>query len=169
MPTWICPLNSAHKFTGDWSNAWILYLNHFMASHTSQQFALTLLPGPQQPYALYLDISSIFGKPTQIDWIVGTVYWFSKSASPGFHFYLGYFKGIGDRVTFPSKMRCYHGIQGLSGSFQMGKIPSDPISGRPNNRIDLDRALQDILISSYPATQTDDYLNKADITIQGWR
>jgi hypothetical protein len=167
MPTWICPLNSAHQFTGDWTNAWILYLNHFMASHTSQQAAFTLLPGTQ-PYALYADISSIFGKPTQIDWIIGTVSWYSKSGSTGYHFYLGYFKGIGDRVTFPSKMRDFHGIPGASGLFQLGKLPSDPISGRPNNRIDLDRALQDILISSYPATQSDDYLTKADIIIKGW-
>jgi len=167
MTTWTCPLNSAHKFTGTWSDAWILYLNHFLASHTSQQLAFSVLPG-SQPYALYVDISSIFGKPTQIDWIIGTVSWYSKSGAPGYHFYLGYFKGSGDRVTFPSKMRAYHGVLGASGSFLLGKLPSEPISGRPSNRIDLDRVLQDILISSYPATQSDDYLTKADITIKGW-
>jgi len=167
MPTWVCPLNPVHKFTGG-DDAWILYLNHFLASHTSQQLAFSVLPGPTQPYAVHVDISSIFGKPTQIDWIIGTVSWFSKSGAPGYHFYLGYFKGSGDRVTFPSKMRAYHGIQGAAGSFQLGKLLTDPIGGRPMNRIDLDRALQDILISAYPATQNDDYLTRVEITIKGW-
>jgi len=167
MPTWTCPLNPAHKFTGTWSDAWILYLNHFMASHTPQVLNFDVLPG-SQPYALYFDISSLFGKPTQIDWITGAVSWYSKSGAYNYHFYLAYYKGSGDRAVFPSKMRAHHGIIGSSGVFQLGKLPSDPISGRPSNRIDLDRPLQDVLISAYPATQNDDYLTKATINIKGW-
>jgi hypothetical protein len=168
MPTWTCPLNSSHRWTGSWSKEWIEYLNHFLGSHTRKIATYTAFPDPSLPYQIYIPIDSIFGKATQIDYIRAKVYWKSASGAYNYHFYEAYFKSPGPADAFPSKLRCYHGVIGSSGSFWIGNVPSDPISGRPSNRMDLDRVLEYILISAYDATKNDDYLDKADIEIAGW-
>jgi hypothetical protein len=128
----------------------------------------TALVDPSLPYQIYIPISELFGKPTQIDYIRAKVYWRSASGAYNYHFYEAYFKSPGPADAFPSKLRCFHGVIGSSGSFWLGNVPSDLISGRPSNRMDLDRVLEYILISAYDATKNDDYLERADVEIAGW-
>lgn len=165
IPTWTCPINPAHIFTGD-NTAWVSYLNHFPASHTQKDFSVILTPDPATPYQAALSISSLFGLNTHIDYITGTITWLSASGTYGYHFYLMYLKGDGDRQVNPHRLRNFHGVIGSSGSFLIGKVPAG--GGRPGNRIDINQTLSDILFSSYPATKGDDYISRVDMIIKGW-
>ena len=164
MVLYVCPLNSAHQFA-DRS----LYLAHFGAFHTSQQYAFTLLP-TTLPYAVSVSIASLFGLATQIDYVQGTVNWKSGSGLNIYHFYVAYFKSPTDIEVNPHRLRAFHGVSGgITGSFQIGKMPAG--GGRPQNRIDVDEVLSDILIQSFEDTKLEDLIDPVkgvDLTLQGW-
>jgi len=167
METWICPLDPAHRYTGD-NTAWVQYLNHFLAQHTPSVADLVLIPSPAYPHMASLDLSDIFGQPTHIDYMVAKVKWYSTKAGEKYHFYNLYLKGYGDKRTNPSKLRVFHGVIGSSGEFYVGKVPADPIGGRPSYRMDIDRSLSDLLFSAFETTKAYDLITEVEVSIKGW-
>ena len=164
MAVYVCPINSAHQFTDR-----ALYLAHFAASHTASIQTFTLLP-TTLPHAVSVSIAAVFGKDTQIDYVQGTVNWKSKTGIPAYHFYVAYFKSPTDIEVNPHRLRAFHGVPGgPTGSFLIGKFPAS--GGRPQNRIDIDEVLSDILIQSYEDTKDEDLIDPVkgvSLTLKGW-
>jgi hypothetical protein len=165
MATYVCPINSAHRFTDR-----ALYIAHFGASHTSQIKAFTILP-TTVPYAVSVSIAALFGLDTQIGYVQGTVNWKSRSGAPGYHFYVLYLKSPTDIEVNPHRLRAFHGVPGSGpiGSFLIGKMPAG--GGRPQNRIDVDEVLSDILIQAFEDTKNEDLIDPVkgvSLVVQGW-